>query len=261
MEVRADQSLAPDERRLAPTLFIAGDVHLGGTHSDSGTAFPQWLDWLAIRPPARLVLLGDLFEWWIDGDEAVARHAVVLERLRLLAERGWRLDLVQGNRELVAGRRLEAASGCRLHRRRLDIQLGPVRVRIVHGDRLCFDPGYRAYVAVVESFPFAWFQRLHPIAVQESVASWLRRRSAGRHRAPRPSSGRPRVFLDRRRIQAAARDSDVVVAGHIHQAWRRRIGGVDLILVGDWPGDRGQWIEGTADGRLVAVQRTFAAHD
>jgi UDP-2,3-diacylglucosamine pyrophosphatase LpxH len=41
-----------------------------------------------------------------------------------------------------------------------------------------------------------------------------------------------------------------VVAGHIHQSWRRTIGGVDLILVGDWPNGCGQWVEGFADGRL-----------
>jgi UDP-2,3-diacylglucosamine pyrophosphatase LpxH len=65
------------------------------------------------------------------------------------------------------------------------------------------------------------------------------------------------VFIDRRRVQAAARGADTLVAGHIHQSWRRRLGGVDLILVGDWPGRLGQWVEGYPDGRLEQVRREF----
>jgi UDP-2,3-diacylglucosamine pyrophosphatase LpxH len=65
------------------------------------------------------------------------------------------------------------------------------------------------------------------------------------------------VFIDRRRVQGAARGIDTLIAGHIHQSWRRRIGGVDMILVGDWPGRRGHWVEGFADGRLERVSRDF----
>jgi len=95
----------------------------------------------------------------------------------------------------------------------------------------------------------AW-QKDHPPGVQAAVARLLRARSrslqARRHAQPRAA----RVFIDRRRVQAAARGADVLVAGHIHEAWRRTLGGVDLILVGDWPGDLAQWVEGWADGRL-----------
>jgi len=186
----------------------------------------------------------------LETDAAVARHADVLGRLRTLAAAGWRLDLVRGNRELAAGRRLEVASGCRLHWPRLDVELGPVRVRVVHGDRLCHDPGYRLFSVWMGGFWVRAWQQVHPPGVQDAVARLLRARSrslqARRHAQPRPA----RVFIDRRRVQAAARGADVLVAGHIHEAWRRTLGGVDLILVGDWPGDLAQWVEGWADGRL-----------
>ncbi|MBA3846357.1 MAG: UDP-2,3-diacylglucosamine diphosphatase, partial [Planctomycetes bacterium] len=42
-------------------LYIAGDVHLVGGPS----GFACWLDALQARSPARLVLLGDLFEYWL----------------------------------------------------------------------------------------------------------------------------------------------------------------------------------------------------
>ena len=226
-----------------PVLYIAGDVHHDG--SDSG--FTRWLDRLATRPAARLVLLGDVVEYWTDGPGCLARHAAVLTRLRALRRAGWRLDILRGNRELAAGRAFEIASGCRhLHWPRLDIQLGPVRLRIVHGDRLMHDPGYRAWSAVCLSFFFHAWQLLHPPQAQEAFARMMRRTSHGHRPAPVKRS----IFMDPRKVHGAARGCDVLVAGHVHESWRRRIRGVDLILAGHWPAGRGHWVEGFADGRL-----------
>ncbi|HYE03931.1 MAG TPA: metallophosphoesterase [Planctomycetota bacterium] len=231
-----------------PVLYIAGDVHLVGGPS----GFARWLETLAARPPARLVLLGDLFEYWLETDGALARYGDVLARLRRLAAHGWRIDLVRGNREMSAGRRLETAAGCRMHWPALDLVLGARRLRIVHGDRLCHDPNYRAFAAFMAGFWLRALARCVPAPAQDLVARFLRRRSRARQARRSP---RDRVFIDRRRVQAAGRGVDTVIAGHIHQAWRRAIGGVDLVLVGDWPGDLGRWVEGFADGRLEPVTR------
>jgi UDP-2,3-diacylglucosamine hydrolase len=233
-----------------PTVYIVGDIHL---RADNGP-FPLFLDRLAQLPPARLVILGDLFEYWLETADAVTRYAPVLARLRALAAAGWRLDLVRGNREMAAGRRLAAASGCRLHWPRLDLRLGQRRVRIVHGDRLIVDPGYRALRAWIGSFWHAAWQLLHPAAVQDAVARFLRRSS----RSQRPRAYRV-ITVDPRALRATARGAcDSVVAGHIHEQWRRTIGGVDLLLVGDWPDSIGQWVEGYADGRLVHRRDDFS---
>jgi UDP-2,3-diacylglucosamine pyrophosphatase LpxH len=227
-----------------PVLYIAGDVHHDGT--DPG--FGLWLDRLAAREPARLVILGDLVEWWVDTAGSAQRHEPILGRLRRLRAAGWRIDVIRGNREMAAGRSFEIASGCRLRWPRLDLDLGPLRLRIVHGDRLVHDPGYRAWAAVCRSFPFRLWQNLHPARVQELIATALRRNSRG-NRPYDPDRPR-RIFIDPRKVQAAARGVDVLIAGHVHEAWRRRIGGVDLILAGHWPHGVGHWVEGFADGRL-----------
>jgi UDP-2,3-diacylglucosamine pyrophosphatase LpxH len=235
-------------------LYIAGDVHLDG----GASAFPAFLDHLAGRPPARLVLLGDLFDYWLETATMAALHADVLARLRALRAAGWHLDLVLGNREFAAGRLLAVRSGCTLHWPRLDVALGRRRVRIVHGDRLCHDPGYRLFAAVMRAFFWRGWYPAFPGVAQDLVARFLRRRSQAkqrrRHRAQ--AGGRPRVFIDRRKVQGSARGCDTLVAGHIHQSWRRTIGGVDLILVGDWPAGNGHWVEGHADGRLARVARS-----
>jgi len=241
---------------VLPVLYIVGDIHL----RDGTGPFPAFLDQLALRAPARLVILGDLFEYWLETTDACQRYEPVLERLRRLRVAGWRIDLVRGNRELCAGRRLEQAAGCRMSWPALDVVLGVVRVRIVHGDRLCQDPGYRAFASLLRSFWFQAWQQMHPGVVQDAIARWLRARSQAKHRARavRPAGQRKRVFIDPRRVVAAGRGCDVLVAGHIHEVWRRRVRGTDLMLVGDWPGMNGRWIEGFADGRLVAASARFA---
>ena len=229
----------------SPLLYIAGDVHL----RDGSGHFVEWLRDLAQRPAARLVLLGDLFDYWLDTDDGVARYQPALDALKALGRCGWRVDVVRGNREAVAGRRLEAAAGIRLTWPSLDLTLGGRRLRIVHGDRLCHDPSYRALAVWLRGFPHRWWWQLHPAALQDAVARWMRRQSAGSR--PRPA-GQRGPFLDPRRIVGTTRRADVLVAGHIHEAWCRRIRGVEVWLVGDWPPGHAHWIEGFADGTLQA---------
>ena len=238
---------------VQPVLYIVGDIHL----RTGEEPFSQFLARLAERSPARLVILGDLFEYWLETADAVARYEPVLARLRALRAAGWQLDLVRGNREMAAGRRLAAASGCRMHWPRLDLVLGRRRLRIVHGDRLIRDPGYRALRAWIGSFWHAGWQILHPAPIQDAVARFLRRHSA---------SQRPRVYRvfvpDPPRVRAAARGAiDSLIAGHIHEPWQRSVGGVDLWLVGDWPDVIGHWIEGFPDGTLRHRRHEFNDHD
>lgn len=233
-------------------LYIAGDVHLVAGDGP----FVAFLDRLAQRTPARLVILGDLFEYWLESSACVARYAPVLERLRRLRAAGWRLDLVRGNRELAAGRRLAMASGCHLHWPRLDLRLGGVRLRIVHGDRLMCDPGYRLLATWLSSFWHRAWQQAVPTLAQEGVARLLRRRSQISQERRQRTGRRP--FIDPRRVVAAARGCDVLIAGHVHEAWRRRLRGVELILVGDWPSPRGHWLEVSATGIISACTADFS---
>ncbi len=230
-------------------VYVVGDVHLRGDGHAGDAGFLAFLRHLATQPAARLVILGDLVEYWIDGPIAIGRYAEVLSALARLRASGWRLDLVQGNRELVGGRRLEAAVGTRMQWPRLDLRLGAVRVRIVHGDRLCHDPGYHLFAAWLRSFWHRSWQQLFPNTWHEWVAQGLRRRSQAKQKRDRQRI-RSRVFIDPRRVVGAAHGVDLLLAGHIHESWRRHIRGVDLTLVGDWPGSVGHWCELDADGRL-----------
>lgn len=233
----------------APILYIAGDVHLTGADGP----FMVWLDHLATRPPAHLVILGDLFEYWIDTDESERRYRGVFQRLRALRHLGWRMDLVLGNREMVSGRRLVAAMGMPVHWPSLVVPLGPRRVRVVHGDRLCGEVGHRALTAWMGGFWFRVYQACHPDVVQDGVARWIRRASKAGQRRYRGGRRHPR--LHPRWLRGAAQGVDAVVAGHIHLQRHWHLTGVELFLVGDWPPAGGHWVEGYADGRLEQRSR------
>ncbi len=246
---------APSTVPVSACLYIVGDVHLDG--ADSG--FPLFLDQLLEQRPVRLVILGDLFEYWLETNTMVAMHAPVLQRLRALKSAGWQLDLVLGNREFAAGRLLEISSGCHLHWPKLDMTIHQQRLRIVHGDRLCYDPSYRLFSAIMRSFWWRGWYPTFPGFVQDTVARYLRSRSRSkqRRRYERAQGSRPAVFIDRRKVQGAARGCDTLIAGHIHESWRRTIGGVDMLLVGDWPAGHGHWIEVDAQGVITRQARRF----
>jgi UDP-2,3-diacylglucosamine pyrophosphatase LpxH len=189
----------------------------------------------------------------------VRRHAPVLQRLKKLKAAGWQLDLVFGNREIVAGRRLSIASGCRVHWPALDIRLHNTTVRVVHGDRLCYDPGYRLFSVFMRAFFWrAWYPAF-PGVVQDLVARFIRRRSAAKQRQRVVHNDGSRVFIDRRKVQAAGRYCDLLIAGHIHECWRRTIAGVDMMLVGDWPMGRGHWITLDAYGQAQSYSADLSA--
>lgn len=261
--IHAGSGIAADPATALPLLYVVGDIHL----ADGANAFYDFLDWLRQRPPARLVILGDLFDYWLDSADHVRAGAACFDRLAALRRAGWRVDLLRGNREMAAGRRLAAAVGSRLHWPRLDLRLGPRLIRIVHGDRLCDDPAHAFLDVHMRGFWLRTLALAMPMSLQTGLARLLRGHSRRRqlrrrrhhaHATPmnepqratdRPIGG-PHASFDPRRVGAAARGADSLVAGHIHACWRRRIAGVDCLLVGEWTATGGSWVAGHADGQL-----------
>jgi hypothetical protein len=97
-------ALAPavDRLKLADALFIS-DLHLAESEPATLTRFLRFLGEEA-RAHAELVILGDLFEYWVGDDaydDAVGR--TVTEALGALATSGVRVFVMQGNRDLLLG--------------------------------------------------------------------------------------------------------------------------------------------------------------
>lgn len=236
-----------------PLIYVAGDVHL----RDASGPFMGFLRMLHKRQPARLVILGDLFEYWLETDRCMQRYQAVFDQLRLLREQGWQLDFVLGNRELSSGERLRLACKVDTHWPHLDLQLHGKQIRIVHGDRLCHDPSYHLMAALLRGFWSRAFHLSMPASVHHHLAQLGRSLSKGTPQTPSAKRRLNKVFIDPRRVAAHKRHADIVIAGHIHRVMHKQVRGIELLVVGDWQGRHGHWIEISAAGRCQMRDAQF----
>lgn len=144
---------------LRDPVFIS-DLHLCAARPRTVAAFHALLDGLAQTGLPDLVILGDLFEFWPGDDTLAQAHfseaddavsARVAKALAAYVQRGGRVLIMHGNRDLLLGKDFCQASGAkRLHDPCLAYlegeaaNLGPVLLS--HGDAYCtLDTAYQAF--------------------------------------------------------------------------------------------------------------------
>ena len=163
-----------------PQVYVIGDTHVRGNM----LALSAFIAELLQRPPAYLIILGDLFDYWLETASVQRRHAAMLAEIRQLRDAGWQVDLLVGNREILAGRRLVVAAGVRLRWPAIHLAIGGRSIRIVHGDRLCADPGYHLMFAFLHGFWMRSCSLLMPDWLQDRTAGDVRESSEQRNHAP-----------------------------------------------------------------------------
>lgn len=197
------------------TLFI-GDLHLEPDDERGVQTFAAFLD--RHRGAPRVVVLGDLFEFWFGPAQARlgAAHRV-LEDLRRCVEAGTAVDLVPGNRDFLLGEEFEGATGARLRPRGFLGELpGGQRLLALHGDELCTrDRGYQRLRRVLRSGPVRWLAPRLPGALALAVARSLRGASS-RAVARKPA---PEKAMQPAAVTGLAREhaADALVCGHAHR--------------------------------------------
>ncbi len=133
-----------DRIALVDPVFIS-DLHLNAAQPATRAAFARFCAEVA---PAHkeLVILGDLFEFWAGDDDPDAVGAEVATALAALADRGVRVYLMHGNRDLLLG-----SAFCERARATLlaDPTLAMIDgqgVLLSHGDAYCtLDTEYMAF--------------------------------------------------------------------------------------------------------------------
>ena len=235
-------------------VYVAGDVHL---HDASGP-FMGFLDMLSQRKPARLIILGDLFEYWLETERSMKAYTGVFAAMKKLRDAGWQLDLVLGNRELSAGERLRISCAVAIHWPDLTLTFGEKRIRIIHGDRLCHDPAYHLMATVLRGFWSRAFHLCMPAIVHHFITGLIRKRSIGSTKTPSAKRRLNKVFIDPRRVAAHKRHADMVIAGHIHRVIHQQVRGIELLVVGDWQLNAGYWVEIDEHGNTKMCSDTFA---
>ena len=221
----------PEIALPAGTRVIA-DLHLDPLQAIPWEAFRSWLARLGDAPA--LVVLGDLFEYWIGAGQArEAQHAALLAQLSARARAGTALHFLHGNRDFLLGHSFEQASGGRVHPGGLlGRTAAGTRILFLHGDELAtLDRSYQRLRAVVRTGALRRLANAAPAGLSAAVARALRRRSR------RAVAGKPPATVALQEAAAAEwcarHGASWLVCGHAHRFRDQRLAGGARWLVLD----------------------------
>jgi len=166
-----DPAVAP----LTDPVFIS-DLHLTAERPRTVQRFLRFMREDAPAHP-ELVILGDLFEFWI-GDDAGAAAAPVIEALAAAARAGQRVLVMHGNRDMLLGRDFAHAIGGRLLADPVVADIAGTRTLLSHGDAWCTrDVAYQQFRAMVRQPDFQRGFLAKPVPERIAVARSARQQS------------------------------------------------------------------------------------
>ena len=145
-------AVAPTAAPLADPLFVS-DLHLAAQRPRTIARFLRFLAEDAPRH-RELVILGDLFEFWI-GDDAATSARPVVDALAAYAASDRRLLLMHGNRDPLLGHGFAAATGGTLLADPIVLDVAGTPTLLSHGDAWCtLDVAYQRFRATVRQPEF-----------------------------------------------------------------------------------------------------------
>ncbi len=126
-----------------------------------------------------LLILGDLFEYWVGDDEvAEGIGATVAGALRAASRQGTAIYLMQGNRDVLLGAGFAAAAGATLLADPCRTVLDGVPTLMAHGDAYCTrDRVYQVFRRVVRNPVVQRIFLSRPLAQRRAIAERLRAHS------------------------------------------------------------------------------------
>jgi UDP-2,3-diacylglucosamine hydrolase len=243
------RTASQERAALGPGSLVVADLHLDVQRPGAERVFTHWLDGLSGVP--RLVVLGDLFEFWVgraELDSAGVRE--VTRALAALVARGTEIDVVPGNRDFLLDASFERASGARVRPAGLVAETGAGRLLLLHGDELStLDRRYQRLRTVLRSAPLRWLAARLPLFVLRPLARSLRRTSR-REVAAKPSAVLAMQPEAAERAAGVA-GAEILLCGHAHRAEDRRLAsGLRWIVLDAFGGPRDTLRVGPA-GELV----------
>lgn len=181
-----------------------------------------------------LVMLGDIFEFWLGYRHTVfAPFVPLLEELRLQRESGTELIFVEGNHDFHLGPYFSETLDCRILPDGGALELDGKRVFIAHGDLI--NPADRGYRLLRSFFRCHLSRLLLPLAPPDwawGVSRWAS------HQSSRRKKGSHRYLPEELLVNFArerfAEGYDAVLIGHFHIPLYRQLDGKLLICLGDW---------------------------
>ena len=242
---------------LGAPVFIA-DIHLSWRKLGIARRFLTFLSEEALRFH-ELLILGDLFEFWI-GDEAIFLASPVVNALRRFTDTGRKLYVMPGNRDVLLGTEFVRRTGATLIASSTVASFHGKRILLAHGDEWCtLDADYQAFRARVRSEEFQ--KEALSMSLPMRLIWALRARSISkRHKTKRTSE---QMDVVQSSVSDAVRKEhcEAVIHGHTHKPALYENGPFTRLVLPDWKEASGTcpsrygWAQIRSDGQLELVVR------
>ncbi|MEW6412490.1 MAG: UDP-2,3-diacylglucosamine diphosphatase [Candidatus Zixiibacteriota bacterium] len=217
-------------------LYIFSDAHLGSASQEKEARKVAAIRALFEKVKLdgdRLVILGDLFDFWFEYKHAIPKdHHQVLFMLSELIDRGIKIDYVSGNHDFWMGDFFETQMGMKVHRDCLEMEYDGLKLHLIHGDGLApADRGYRLLKRILRNRFNIWLYRKLPpdwaIPLAKAVSGSSREYTSRRDHTFAPDY---EAYAQRK----LADGFDIVAISHLHIPVEKKLDGGTYINTGDF---------------------------
>lgn len=234
-------------------ILLLSDLHLPDSPSPLRDAFIAFLSGPA-RSAEAVYILGDLFNYWIDDAVGIESYPAEVAALKELVDSGVPVYFMGGNRDFIVGEPFFAVTGVQPLPDPSLVELGGRLTLLSHGDLYCTDDvslqRWRRFSSRKRN-QRVWYAL--PLAVRKRIALWLR----GNSRRKKKSADYDARIMDvnANAIVAAFAGSEArcLIHGHTHRPAVHDliVNGqhCERIVLSDWHGDHGEYLEFDGSGR------------
>ena len=196
-------------------LLLISDLHLGPDTAAATAAFGAALQWARTTGVRRVLVLGDLFDFWVGSKQIqVPGFAAAVAQLRAAVAAGLELTLLWGNRDFALDPTFARRTGVTVVPGGLALRAGARRLALLHGDELCWnDVPYQRSKRWLRAPWLRLGLRHLPLMLSLRLAGAARTRSRMNGPAGDPERWWPVAEAMAEVAQAGFSD---VVFGHIH---------------------------------------------
>ena len=226
---------APREWRRVD--FIS-DLHLSAA---SPRTFDAWTAHLRHTPADAVLILGDLFEWWVGDDQREGAFEAGCVQALADAASHRQIGFMAGNRDFMLGEDMRRACGLMALPDPSVLDAWGRRLLLTHGDALCLDDEpYQRFRALSRQPAWQRDFMVLPLAERLRQAAAARADSDARRR---DQAFDPALWADVDRAAAVAwlhaTGSEEMVHGHTHRPGSEELApGFTRHVLSDWDLDR-----------------------
>ena len=183
-----------------------------------------------------LVLLGDIFEFWVGYRHCVfSAYVPILEILHKLQAAGTKIVFVEGNHDFHMGPFFRDTLNATIFSDAGTVQLDGNSIYLCHGDTLAATPNYLRLRSFFRSGFAQLLIRLLPADTTWKIAEVLGNASRKRRQKQQPRQHHLPITKISHQAQIQFADGcTTFICGHFHQGWQQHHDGTHILVLGNW---------------------------